>query len=315
MRSLCTSGRYLTARYGEAVRKIPLSIPGFTCPNIDGSLGRGGCSYCENESFSPNLTTRSRQTLSFDAANPFLDRQLKALRQQYRSSANYYRRKRGVKRFIAYFQSFSNTYAPLSTLQALYKEALKQPGCVGLSIGTRADCIQPRTLAYLAELAKECDLWVEIGVQSVHDETLEATNRMEHFEAIASMIRALSDRGIKVCAHLIFGLPDESDAQMLESVQTLCGLPIDAIKFHPLYVVENTALAAEYRTGSFEPIDEARYVALVTEAIAMLPESVVIQRVTAGVDDHSLIAPQWCRDKNRLMGRIRRSLLKRGLRY
>jgi radical SAM protein (TIGR01212 family) len=315
MRTLLTFGRYLAARYGGPVRKIPLSVPGFTCPNIDGYLGRGGCSYCENESFSPNLKSRSRQSLSFDSSNPFLDPQLQALRTQYRSNAKWYRAHYGVNRFIAYFQSFSNTYAPLDTLKALYSEALNQPGCVGLSIGTRADCLREETIDFLSQLAQKHDVWVEIGVQSVHNETLEATNRMERFEAIAATIEQLSKRGIKVCAHLIFGLPDESDEQMLKSVDTVCALPIDSIKIHPLYVVENTALAAEYRMGSFKPIEEGRYIRLVLQALERIPPAVSLQRITAGVDDDSLIAPQWCRDKNRLMGTIRRTLLEGGLRY
>ncbi len=315
MRRVATFGRYLRAHYGVPVRKIPLSIPGFTCPNIDGSLGRGGCSYCENESFSPNLTTRLQQSLSFDSANPFLADQLTALRQQYRKSATWYRQNHGVRHFIAYFQSFSNTYAPLQTLKALYQEALRQPGCVGLSIGTRADCLKEESIDYLAKLAKKHDLWVEIGVQSSHEATLEATNRMERYEAIAQSIQTLADRGIRVCAHLIFGLPDESEAQMLQSVERVCALPIASIKFHPLYVVENTALAAEYRTGSFTPIDEARYVAVLTEALLQLPPSITVQRISAGVDDGSLIAPLWCRDKNRLMGAIRKALYHKGVLY
>lgn len=315
MRPVATFGRYLSARFGFPVRKIPLSIPGLTCPNIDGTLGRGGCAYCENESFSPNLREKSRFSLSPKTAeNPLLDRQQEALVAQYLSTAKALK-KQGYRGFLAYFQSFSNTYAPLETLKALYERALRLPGCVGLSIGTRADCIEPQTLDYLAELSGRTELWVEIGVQSSHDQTLAAINRCERFEEVAATIGALRSRGIRVCAHLIFGLPGEDEAMMLESVDRVAALGVESVKIHPLYVVKNTALAGTLRSGGFEPMAETAYLEALIGALKRLPQSVIIQRVSAGIDDDSLLSPQWCRNKNRVMGNLRRRLLKEGLAY
>ncbi|MGE4295049.1 MAG: TIGR01212 family radical SAM protein [Campylobacterales bacterium] len=315
MRPVATFGRYLFARFGFPVRKIPLSIPGLTCPNIDGTLGRGGCTYCENESFSPNLKEKSRFFLSPKTLeNPLIERQIEALTSQYLSTAKALK-KQGFRGFIAYFQSFSNTYAPVETLKRLYERALRLPGCVGLSIGTRADCITQESLDYLADLARRTELWVEIGVQSSHDKTLDLINRCERFEAVAQMIGRLRERNIRVCAHLIFGLPAEDGAMMLETLRRVVALGVESIKIHPLYVVKNTALAASLRAGGFEPMDEETYLALVTRALAQLPEGIIVQRVSAGIDDESLLAPSWCRNKNRVMGKLRARLLKEGLNY
>ncbi len=177
MRKLRTFGRYLKEKFGVRVKKVPLGLSGFTCPNIDGKVARGGCTFCENESFSPNLAKTKKITLSLDSeTNPLLQKQLKEIEFQYGGTRAHYKQL-GYEKFLAYFQAFTNTYAPLETLKALYSKALAQPDCVGLSIGTRSDSITEETLNYLAELSQDNEIWIEYGIQSVFDETLQKINR------------------------------------------------------------------------------------------------------------------------------------------
>jgi radical SAM protein (TIGR01212 family) len=302
MRVLPTFGRHLRRRFGFAICKIPLSIPAFTCPNIDGKYGRGGCSYCVNESFSPNLEKTS--------AIVTIDTQISALRKQYRSSAKKLRAL-GYKGFIAYFQSFSNTYAPVAVLRALHDEALKMKACVGVSIGARADCIDDDMLEYLSDLNRRTYLWIEIGAQSSHNRTLEAINRRENFERVERTITKLKSRGIRVCAHMIFGLPNETDEMIMASVDRIAALNIDAVKIHPLYIVKNAAIAKE----SLEPLAIERYLKLLIAALKRLPENMIYQRISAGVENDTLIAPKWCGSKNGAMSLIRNRLLKEGMAY
>ncbi|WP_456403124.1 TIGR01212 family radical SAM protein [Hydrogenimonas sp.] len=318
MKRVFTIGRYFRKRYGEDVYKVPLSIQGFTCPNIDGTVAKGGCTFCLNESFSPNLAQKSPKKFYLNPEspeNPLLQKQLEQVRIQYRATSQRLAGKYGVRKFIAYFQSFTNTYAPLETLKALYEEALRQPGCVGLSIGTRSDSVSEEILDYLAELSERYEIWVEYGIQSIYDETLEAINRGHDSANVREWIEKTKDRGLKVCGHVIFGLPGEDERMMLETVKASIAWGIDSIKIHPLYVVKNTALAVDYLKGKFTPIDEETYIRLLVESIRLLPRSISVQRVTAGIDDESLLAPEWCRDKHRQMKRIREALKSAGYCY
>ncbi|MDR1452103.1 MAG: TIGR01212 family radical SAM protein [Helicobacteraceae bacterium] len=302
MRVLPTFGRHLRRRFGFRVCKIPLAIPAFTCPNIDGKYGRGGCAYCVNESFSPNFVK------SADSAA--IDRQISALQTQYRSNAKALR-VLGYRGFLAYFQSFSNTYAPIERLRALHNCALRQKDCVGISVGTRADCIDGKMLDYLSELRARSYLWIEIGAQSSHNQTLDAINRRETFETVAETIVKLKEREINVCAHLIFGLPNETDEMIMQTIDRVAALNIDAIKIHPLYIVKNSAIAKI----NPEPPSIERYLDLLIEAIRRLPKNIIYQRVSAGVDNETLIAPIWCKNKNGAMNLIRSRLSQEGLVY
>lgn len=318
MKHLNTFGRYLRSRFGETVYKISLNLSGFTCPNIDGKVARGGCTYCENESFSPNLGgEKERFFLNMDSReNPLLEKQLQQIELQYRGSREHFRREYGVKKYIAYFQSFSNTYAPLGTLKALYEKALAYEDVVALSIGTRADCVNDELFAYLETLTQEKEIWIEFGVQTIYDETLERINRGEHYAQVKGAILKAKAHGLKVCAHMIFGLPDETPEMMVAGTKAVADLGIDAIKFHPCYVVKNTMLANEYAQGKFTPIDEDTYLHTLVEAIKVLPDSVSIQRVTAGIANDTLIAPQWCGlSKNRQMRRVKAALHQAGFVY
>ncbi len=317
MKKVNTIGRYFRKKYGENVYKVPLGIEGFTCPNIDGTVAKGGCTFCLNESFSPNLAKQSKKFYLNPKSknNPLLENQLEQVRIQYAATSRRLAGKYGATRFIAYFQSFTNTYAPFETLKTLYEEALRQPGCIGLSIGTRSDSVTDEVLDYLSELADKYEIWVEYGIQSIYDETLEAINRGHDSANVKEWIGRTKKRGLNVCGHVIFGLPGESDSMMLDTVRESVGWGIDSIKIHPLYVVKNTVLAVDFMKGKFEPIDESRYIKLLVESIKMLPSSISVQRVTAGIDDDSLLAPMWCRNKHEQMKRIREALKKEGFIY
>jgi radical SAM protein (TIGR01212 family) len=318
LKKVHTIGRYFRKKYGENVYKVPLSIAGFTCPIIDGIGAKGGCTFCLNESFSPNLaekTSRKFYLKPDSPENPLLQKQLEQVRWQYGATAEKLRGKYGATKFLAYFQSFTNTYAPLSTLKPLYEEALRQPGCVGLSIGTRSDSVSDEILDYLAELSEKYEIWVEYGIQSVYDETLEKINRGHDSANVREWIEHTRAKGLNVCGHVIFGLPDETEAMMMETVRQSIAWGIDSIKIHPLYVVKNTALAVDYLKGRFRPIDEATYIRLVVEAVETLPPDISVQRLTAGINDDTLLAPEWCRCKHTQMQHIRAALREAGYLY
>lgn len=317
LKEVNTVGRYFKNKFKEKVYKVPISISGFTCPNIDGTVAKGGCSFCENDSFSPNLQDKKPKfklnpTVS---ENPYLENQLKQLEQQFFATKNRLQKKFGVKKFIVYFQSFTNTYAPFDTLKALYEKALSFDDVIGLSIGTRTDCVTDEILDYLAALSKDKEIWVEYGVQSFYDETLDLINRGDSAQNMRYWIQRSKQKGLKVCAHLIYGLPKENQEMMLYTLEETLKLNVDSIKFHPLYVVKNTLLTNEFRKGNFTPISEELYIDTVVESIKRLPEHVNVQRVTAGIDDDSLLSPAWCRNKHQQIYNIKKALLKEGLLY
>lgn len=306
-------------KFGYKIYKVPISLPGFTCPNIDGSVAIGGCTFCENESFSPNLgkSIQPKKTgLShFSTHNPFLETQLLTLESQFDKTTIKLTKKFKAEKFLVYFQSFSNTYAPFETLKALYEKALSFENVVGLSIGTRSDCVDEKLLDYLAQLSKKYEIWIEFGIQSAFDDTLAKINRGHNFASIEEAVLACKKRGLKVCGHLIFGLPEEDENMMLESVKKSIDIGIDSFKFHPLYIVKNTALANDVRNGKFSPMSEEKFLAILIKAIKILPENISVQRVSAGVDDETLIAPQWCKIKHSQIKNVRTKLLEEELVY
>ncbi|MCG3679073.1 TIGR01212 family radical SAM protein [Aliarcobacter butzleri] len=317
LKNVLTIGRYLKNKFGEKVYKIPISISGFTCPNIDGTVARGGCSFCENDSFSPNLQEK-RTKFKLNpriSENPYLENQLKQLEMQFFATKKRLENKFGVKKFIVYFQSFTNTYAPFDTLKALYEKALSFDNVIGLSIGTRTDCMTDEILDFLVEKSKDKEIWIEYGIQSFFDETLVKINRGDTVSNMKYWIKRTKDRGLKVCGHLIYGLPNETQEMMLETFKQTLELEVDSIKFHPLYVVKNTLLTNDFRKGRFTPISEELYIDTVVKSIINLPNNVSVQRVTAGIDDSTLLSPQWCKDKHQQMKNIRLALEKEGWNY
>ena len=186
---------------------------------------------------------------------------------------------------------------------------------MGLSIGTRSDCMSEETLEYLSELAKTKEVWVEYGVQSIHDKTLELINRGHDYANAKEYILKTKERGVNVCAHLIFGLPHESQEMMLESAKEVIGLGVDALKIHPLYVTKRTRLAQMYENGEFEPISEEDYVDTLVKTLKMTPPEMMIQRTTAGTDSESLLAPLWCKDLKEQRRTIRLAYQEAGIEF
>jgi len=318
MKKIQTFGSYLKKKYGQRVKKIPLAIGGFTCPNIDGTVAKGGCTFCLNDSFSPNLAkNKDKIFLNLSSTqNPLLKKQKAQIIEQIKRDKLKFQKELGIKKYIAYFQAFTNTYAPFDTLKELYETALQQKDIIGLSIGTRSDSVQERVYEYLAKLSKEKEIWIEFGIQSVFDETLEKINRGHDSKNVEEAIKKAKSYGLNVCGHLIFGLPGENKDMMLQSAKKAYEWGIDSVKFHPLYVVKNTLLANEYMRGDFKPIEFEEYIDVLCSAIEIMPEHIIVQRVSAGIDDDSLLAPAWCGlSKNEQMKRIKQELLKRGYVY
>lgn len=330
LEDILTIGRYFKNKFGEKIYKVPISISGFTCPNIDGTVAKGGCTFCENDSFSPNTEKTTFKLHPDDKINPNLGKQLLQLQVQFEQTSQILKNKFGAKKFLVYFQSFTNTYAPFDTIKALYEKALSLDSVVGLSIGTRTDSITEEILDYLVELKNRkipkqyltdkftqdtYEIWIEYGIQTIYNETLEKINRGHSIENVYEWIEKTKKRDLLVCGHMIFGLPDETQKMMLKGVQKSIELGIDSIKFHPLYVVKKTLLTQTYLDGKFTPISEELYIDTLVKSIKMLPKNISIQRVTAGISDDSLLSPSWCNDKHTQMFNIKKALKKENLNY
>jgi radical SAM protein (TIGR01212 family) len=287
---------YLRRRFGERLQKITLDA-GLTCPNRDGRVGVGGCLYCNVRG---SGTGAWGQGLS--------------ITRQLEEGAARLGKRYGAKKFIAYFQSFSNTYAPMEQLRALYEEALAFPGVVGLSIGTRPDCLNHAILDLLAGYGRHHLVWLELGLQSAHDETLNLINRGHDVACFTKAVHEAADRGLETVAHVILGLPGEGSAQMAATARYLAGLPLKGVKIHLLYVIRGSGLERLYETGKYRPLGEDAYVQAVVDFIELLPPHLVIHRVTGDPHPEELVAPEWCRDKARVLRLIKEEFARRGSR-
>jgi uncharacterized protein len=319
LEQIYTYGSYLKNKFGCKVYKVGINISGFTCPNIDGTVAKGGCTFCENDSFSAS-TGKAQELKSFhlnlsSKENPYLDKQLEQLELQFNAISKRQTKEYGAEKFLVYFQSFTNTYAPFETLKALYEKALSFPNVVGLSIGTRSDSITEETLEYLSALGKEKEIWIEFGIQSIYDETLQRINRGHDSANVKEWILKSKEAGLNVCGHLIFGLPGETKEMMLATATEAYKWGIDSVKYHPLYVVKKTALANDFTKGSFIPISEEDYIDVLVKSLQIKPKNTHVQRVTAGINNDSLLGPSWCRDKNTQIKNINQALKSIGLKY
>lgn len=272
---------YLRRTFGGKCAKIPLD-GGFTCPNIDGRCGTGGCIYCSGNG-SGDFTA--------SAALP--------IREQYRVIREQLGKKWTTERCIAYFQPHTNTYAPLDVLLPLYEEALSLPGVVGLNIATRADCIGEGLPEALEALSGRAVITLELGLQTIHDETARKINRGHTYKTFTETFRRIREKAphVRICVHLILGLVGENDEMMVETVQSVAALHPDEVKLHCLYVLKNTKLAEMYRNGAYFPLTKERYVNLVVRVLELLPGDVVIGRLTGDGAENELLAPLWTRRK------------------
>lgn len=284
---------YLFDRYGERVQKITLDA-GLTCPNRDGRVGRGGCLYCNPRGSGTGAAARGL-----------------SLARQLAEGIDKVGKRYQAEKFITYFQSYSNTYASVEELRRLYEEALAHPQVVGLSIGTRPDCLSSEIINLLSSFGRSHSIWLELGLQSSHDRTLQMLNRGHDVACFVQAVQALSATGMHVLAHVILGLPQESRADMLATAEFLGPLPLQGVKLHVLYVIKNTPLAALYAAGAYRPLSRQEYVDLVVDFIELLPPHLVIHRLTGDPHPHELVTPQWCLDKPAVLKQIKETFLQR----
>lgn len=288
-----TLGQDLLRRYGERVHKLAINA-GFTCPNRDGSKGRGGCTFCNNVSFSPNA------------------RQEPAIAAQLAAGRAVLARRTGARRFIAYFQAYTNTYDEVDRLARLYGEALAGPDVVGLSVGTRPDCVPDAVLDLLAGYQAEGrEVWLELGLQSAFDETLARVNRGHGFAEYRQAVRAAQLRGLKVCTHLIVGLPGESGWHAHQTLERVLELGVEGLKLHPLHVVRNTLLAHQWRRGGYRPLALEEYVTIAADLVERTPPEVVWHRLTGTASRDILLAPGWCARKWSVLNAVEAELTRR----
>ena len=269
---------YFRRKYGERVQKISINA-GFTCPNRDGKVGRGGCTFCDNRAFNP----------SFEDAHTTVSEQIKKgmefHKKRYRRATNY----------LAYFQAYSNTYADLEHLQRLYEEALSVPGVLGSVVGTRPDCVDRETLDYFAELSNRCHLVLEYGIESLSDSTLDRVNRGHDVEKSRWAVEETARRGIHVGGHFILGLPGERRSDFLDTARQLACWPLDSVKFHQLQLIRGTAMAREFehKPGDFPSFTLEEYLELMMEIVELLPPRLIIERVAGEVTPGMGLREGW----------------------
>ena len=270
-------GSYLAARFPYKVQKISLHA-GFSCPNRDGTKGRGGCTYCNNQTFSPDYCHTGR-----------------SITEQLDEGIAFFARKYPDMKYLAYFQAYTNTYGATPYLAACYEEALAHEGVVGLIIGTRPDCMPPDLLAYLSDLARDRYLMVEYGIESTCGGTLARVNRGHDYASAVDAVRRTAEAGIPVGAHMILGLPGESRETILSHAGRLSALPLTMVKLHQLQLIRGTRLAQEYEQGVADiyPYTVTEYVDLAIDFIERLRPDIVVERFVSQSPDALLIAPRW----------------------
>jgi len=289
-----TYGQDLLRRYGERVHKLAINA-GFTCPNRDGRKGRGGCTFCNNVSFTPNASKPPSITAQLARGREVLAKRT------------------GAKRFIAYFQAYTNTYADIDHLATLYEEALAKPDVVGLSIGTRPDCLSKEVLDLLVSYQQRgYEIWIELGLQSAFDETLLMIQRGHTFSDYVQAIQAIKLYQLPVCTHLIIGLPGETNWHAVESLRRVLELGVQGLKLHPLHVVKQTILAKQWRQGHYLPLTLDEYVEITADLVERTPMEIVYHRVTATASLEVLLTPWWCHQKWAVLNAIERTLRLRG---
>jgi radical SAM protein (TIGR01212 family) len=279
---------WFSTLFGRRVQKVSINA-GFTCPNRDGTLGSGGCTYCNNEAFIPVYCTPD----------------ISVTDQVEKGIAFHRRRYRRAENFLAYFQAYTNTYAAIERLKSLYDEALSYPGVLGIVIGTRPDCISSDMLDYLAELSRDYYVLIEYGIESTNDDVLRHINRGHDYASSVRAVTETAGKGIYTGAHLIFGLPGESRAQIIDSAATISALPLSSVKIHQLQLVKGTLMAKEYRNNpaSFDLYTLEEYLDLVIAFCERLSPSLMIDRISGEVPPRLLDDPRdWHRRSNEIFG-------------
>jgi radical SAM protein (TIGR01212 family) len=288
---ILTFGRAMREKYGFKVHKLSIDAK-FTCPNRDGTKGIGGCTFCNNSSFSPN----SRKP-------PPVDEQIEAGRQVIV-------KRTGATCYLAYFQAYTNTYADINILKSIYDNALSHKDVIGLSIGTRPDCVPDAVLALLAQYQRQgYEIWLELGLQSSFDESLEAVNRGHGYAEYLDAITRAKKYNLQVCTHLIVGLPGETMEHSVTSMARVLETEPKGIKIHPLHIVKGTQLARQWKQGKYQTLELDNYVETVVKMVKMAPKDMIFHRLTGTASNDILLAPAWCNKKWLVLNKITQQLM------
>lgn len=285
--------RVLKETFGARVHKVSLRWD-FTCPNRDGNVAVGGCTYCNNASHTPR-TYRPRMSI----------------REQLELGIEAVRRRHKAEKFVAYFQSYTNTYGPVSELERLYQDALDVPGVIGLAVATRPDCVPDEVLDLIADISRHTYVWLELGLESMHDKTLQWVNRGHDLMAFVDAAERSKRKGLRLAVHLILGFPTETCEEMLLTPALLNGLGIDGVKLHNLHVIKHTALERIYRSGAFDLLTREAYVSLVVDFLELLRPEIVVQRLTGETYRDLTVAPDWSVNKIGVLNAIHAELERR----
>lgn len=268
-------GAWLRSHFPYKVQKISVDA-GFTCPNRDGRIGRGGCTFCDNNTFNPSYCNKNS-----------------SIREQLETGKKFFARKYPEMKYLAYFQAYTNTYAPLDTLKRMYEEALGTENVVGIVIGTRPDCVNKELLDYLGSLSQQVFVSVEYGIESTNDTTLKNINRGHSFDCTRRAISETAARGITVGGHVILGLPGEDTQESLRQASIISQTELDILKIHQLQIIRGTRLEREYCEHPFHLYTPEEYIGLLTEYIRRLRPNIVLDRFTSQSPADMLVAPRW----------------------
>lgn len=285
--------QYLRDTFGQKVYKIAID-GGFTCPNRDGTLDTRGCIFCSGV-----------------GSGEFAQDRMESIALQITKAKERVAGKIKEGKYIAYFQAFTNTYAPVSRLRQLYEEAMAQEDVVALSIATRPDCLSTEIIELLVECNRKMPVWVELGLQTIHEDTAQYIRRGYALSVFDDAVKRLQEAGISVIVHVILGLPGESREDMLETVDYVGKSGIDGIKLQLLHVIQGTDLEKEYKQGKFQVLELEEYVQLVADCSALLPKDMVIHRMTGDGDKRTLVAPMWSADKKKVLNRLNQVIRER----
>ncbi len=287
---------YLRKVFGVRVQRISVDA-GFTCPNVDGTVATGGCTFCDNRSFSP-----SRRLPKQDIMDQ-IDEGIVRVKRRYKS-----------KHFMAYFQPATNTYAPVDVLRPLYFNSISHPDVVALAIGTRQDCVPDDVLDLLEEVGKEVPLTVEYGLQTIHEKSLKWMNRGDTHDSFLDAMDRSAGRGFELCAHIMLGLPGETHSDMMATANEVAHSDLDAVKIHNLYAVENTPLATQVRSGEVKLMERDEYVSTLVDFLELLPPTMVVERISGEAPGSYFLGPEWCLDKPAVLRAVNEEFERRGTR-
>lgn len=278
---------YLKERFGERVQKVSLDA-GFTCPNRDGSKAVGGCIYCNNDSFnfSPDVPVAEQLATGIEKA----------------------RRRYGARKFIAYFQAYSNTYGSPDFLYDTYSTIYRFPEVVGLSIGTRPDCVPEEVLAVVQRFTSTHEVWIEYGLESSKDDSLRRLNRAHTFADFTDAVTRTSGRGIRIASHIITGLPWETEETMLQTARDIASLPVNGIKIHNLHIVKGTAMEVMHSRSPYRLMTLEEYARITAKILQILPADMIVMRLTAECPPELLVAPDWTNHKKEIIDQIHAEL-------